>query len=140
VKKPDKVSIAFCCFLSAAILFLSSVIALAADTTKTLKFAWDYDSGQLAQVAGWGLYMRATSGGPAEQTIGVTKGATLATSQTFTVTVLPGQTVRKFFVLDAVSTDNERSGYSNEVYFDFKIPLSAPFNLTVEVIIVPTLK
>ena len=140
MKKLDKVSIAFCCFLAATILFLSSVIALAADTTKTLKFAWDYDSGQLAQVAGWGLYMRPTSGGPAEQTIGVTKGATLATSQTFTVTGSPGQTVRKFFVMDAVSSDNERSGYSNEVYFDFKIPLSAPFNLTVEVIIVPTLK
>jgi len=126
--------------LIALILLVVPFTVLAADTSKTLKFTWEYDSGQLAQVAGWGLYMRATSGGPAEQTIGVTKGATLTASQTFTVTGSPGQTVRKFFVLDAVSTDNGRSGYSNEVYFDFKIPLSAPFNLTVEVIIVPTLK
>jgi hypothetical protein len=113
---------------------------LAADTTKTLKFAWDYDASQLAQISGWGLYMRAISGGPAEQTIGVQKGSTLTTSQTFTVSGTPGQTVRKFFVMDAVSIENERSGYSNEVYVDFKIPMSAPFNLTVEVIIVPTLK
>lgn len=122
------------------LILLVPFTVIAADTTKTLNFTWNYDAAQLSIISGWGLYMRATSGGPAEQTIGVQKGSTLTTSQTFTVSGTPGQTVRKFFVLDAVSIDNERSGYSNEVYADFKIPMSAPFNLTVEVIITPTLK
>lgn len=121
-------------------LLVIPFVSFAADTIKTLKFGWEYEAGGLAQVSGWGLYLRSTSGGPHEQAIGVPKSSTLTTSQTFTVSGAPGQTVRKFFVLDAVDSDGNRSGFSNEVFYDFKIPMSAPFNLTVEVIIVPTQK
>ena len=107
-----------------AILLVTS-LGFAADFNKNLTFAWDQASTDLPNLQGWGLYIMTTSGGTKPAPIPVTyttgTGPFTATSS-FTVTGNPGATVRRYFVVDAVGKNLVRSGFSNEVFYDFVIP------------------
>ena len=111
--------------------------AFSADFSKPLTFGWDQDSADLPSLHGWGLYVMTASAGTKDTRIDVpytTGNGPFQASSSFTVTGLPGVTVRRYFVLDAVSKNGERSGYSNEVFYDFLIPFSnvtTPMSLTV---------
>jgi hypothetical protein len=61
-------------------------------------------------------------------------------SNSFTVVGSPGATVRKYFVLDAVGKNLNRSGFSNEVFYDFVIPfadVTTPMSLKVTITVTP---
>ena len=115
----------------------------AADFDKSLKFSWDQAASDLPSLKEWGLYVMNSSGGTktAPVVIQYTSGTgPFVASQSFTVTGLPGTKVRKYFVLDAVSKNLARSGFSNEVFYDFDIPFSdvtIPMSLTVTAVINP---
>jgi len=126
------------------VMLAFSTSVMAADFAKSLTFAWEQATTDLPNLQGWGLYVMTTSGGtkPAPIPVTYTSGSgPFQASQSFTVTGLPGTTVRRFFVLDAVGKDTKRSGFSNEVFYDFVIPYSpvtTPVSLTVTAtIIVP---
>ena len=125
-----------------AILLVTS-LGFAADFNKNLTFAWDQASTDLPNLQGWGLYIMTTSGGTKPAPIPVTyttgTGPFTATSS-FTVTGNPGATVRRYFVVDAVGKNLVRSGFSNEVFYDFVIPFSdvtTPITLKVTVTVTP---
>ena len=125
------------------ILLLFVGTALSADLAKPLTFTWDQATTDLPNLQGWGLYVRATAGGAHESLIPVPytggNGPFLA-SQTFTVTGNSGTTIRKFFVLDAVSKSGNRSGFSNEVFYDFVFPyadVTTPMSLKVTAAVQP---
>jgi len=126
-----------------AVMLLFSTSVMAADFSKQLTFAWEQASTDLPNLQGWGLYVMTTSGGtkPAPIPVTYTSGSgPFQASQSFTVTGLPGTTVRRFFVLDAVGKNLKRSGFSNEVFYDFVIPFSdvtTPMSLNVTVSIAP---
>ena len=111
----------------------------AADFNKNLTFTWDQTSTDMPNLKEWGLYIYNTPGGtkPAPNVVAYTTGSgPFTTSQTFTVTGVPGTLVRRYFTLDAVSKNGMRSGFSNEVYYDFPIPFSdvtTPMSLTVTI-------
>src|SRR5512137_2025167 len=95
--------------------------AMAADFSKSLTFAWDQAAADLPNLKEWGLYVMTTPGGtkPAPIVVPYTTGSgPFQASQSFTVTGTPGSTVRRYFVLDAVSKNGNRSGYSNEIFYD----------------------
>lgn len=123
------------------LLFTGSVFA--DDFTKSLTFAWDQATSDLPNLQGWGLYVMTSSGGtkPAPINVAYTSGTgPFTATQSFTVTGTPGSTVRRYFVLDAVSRSGNRSGYSNEVFYDFVIPFSdvtTPMSLRVTVTVTP---
>jgi hypothetical protein len=118
-------------------MLLMTLPAFAADLTMTLDFAWDQAAADLPNLAKWGLYVTPTSGGtkPAPIDVPYTSGTgPFLASSAFTVTGTPGTTVRRFFVLDAVSKGGKRSGVSNEVFYDFVIPfadVTVPMTLKV---------
>ena len=117
--------------------------AMAADFTKSITFAWDQSASDLPNLQGWGLYVMTASGGTKPAAIAVpytTGNGPFQASQSFTVTGTPGSTVRRYFVLDAVSLNGNRSGYSNEVFYDFVIPnadVTTPMSLTVNATVSP---
>jgi len=117
--------------------------AMAVDFSKSITFAWDQAATDLPNLAGWGLYVMTASGGTKPAAIAVpytTGNGPFQASQSFTVTGMPGSTVRRYFVLDAVSRNGNRSGYSNEVFYDFVIPnadVTTPMSLTVTATIIP---
>jgi hypothetical protein len=125
------------------VMLLIGTSVLAADFSKQLKFEWDQASTDLPNLKEWGLYVMTTSGGtkPAPIVVAYTSGTgPFQASQSFTVTGLPGATVRRYFVLDAVGKNLNRSGFSNEVFYDFVIPFSdvtTPMTLKVTVIVTP---
>ncbi|CAK0771454.1 exported hypothetical protein [Gammaproteobacteria bacterium] len=129
-------------FIVLAILIFASP-AMAADFNKSLTFAWDQASTDLPNLKEWGLYVMTTSGGtkPAPIVVAYTTGTgPFTATSSFTVTGTPGATVRRYFVLDAVSKNNNRSGYSNEVFYDFVIPsadVTTPMSLRVTVTVAP---
>jgi len=125
-----------------AILILAAP-AMAADLNKSLTFSWNQTSTDLPNLQGWGLYVMTTSGGskPAPISITYTGGnGPFTTASAFTVTGNPGETVRRFFVIDAVGKNGARTGFSNEVYYDFVFPfadVTTPMSLTVTVTLNP---
>jgi len=126
-----------------AVLLLAAP-AFAADLNKSLTFSWNQASADLPNLAGWGLYVMTASGGtkPAPISIPYTTGTgPFTASSAFTVTGTPGATVRRYFVLDAVSKNGNRSvGYSNEVFYDFQIPfadVTTPMTLNVTATVQP---
>ena len=125
-----------------AILLVTS-LGFAADFNKNLTFAWDQASTDLPNLKEWGLYVMTSSGGtkPAAIVVPYTTGTgPFTASSTFTVTGTPGATVRRYFVLDAVSKGLNRSGFSNEVFYDFIIPfadVTTPMTLKVTVTVTP---
>ena len=122
-------------------MLLLAVPAFAIDQTMTLDFSWDQASVDLPNLKEWGLYVTTTSGGskPTPIVVPYTSGTgPFLASRDFTVTGLPGTTVRRFFVLDAVSKNGNRSAISNEVFWDFVIPFSdvtTPMTLKVKAIV-----
>lgn len=125
-----------------AILFFTLPV-FAADLSMELDFAWEQASADLPNLKEWGLYIMSSSGGtkPTPIVVSYTSGSgPFTTSSDFTVTGTPGTTVRRYFVLDAVSKNNNRTGFSNEVYYDFEIPyanVTTPMSLTVKIKINP---
>lgn len=127
-------------------MFIVSILLLtmpvfAADLTMTLDFSWDQATSDLPNLKEWGLYVTTTSGGskPAPIVVPYTTGTgPFLASSDFTVTGLPGSTIRRYFVLDAVSKNGNRSVSSNEVFWDFVIPFSdvtTPMTLKITVIV-----
>jgi hypothetical protein len=131
--------------LAALTLLLFNVASVAAaEFQKNLTFAWEQETGDLPNLAKWRLHVREAAGGvdivliDVPYTVGA--GPTFTSAQSFTVVGTPGSTVRRYFVLDAVSKGNEISGPSNEVFFDFAIPfpgVGSPFGLTVNATVQP---
>ena len=125
-----------------AILLVTS-LGFGADFSKQLTFSWDQASTDLPNLKEWGLYVMTSSGGtkPAAIAVPYTTGTgPFTASSTFTVTGTPGSTVRRYFVLDAVSKGLNRSGFSNEVFYDFVIPfadITTPMTLKVTVTVTP---
>ena len=125
-----------------AILLVTS-LGFGADFSKSLTFQWDQNSADLPNLKEWGVYIMSTSGGAKSSPIVVayTSGTgPFQASQSFTVTGIPGATVRRYFVLDAVGKNLNRSGFSNEVFYDFVIPFSdvtTPMSLKVTVTVTP---
>lgn len=125
-----------------AILLVTS-LGFAADFSKSITFAWDQASTDLPNLKEWGLYVMTTAGGAKPTAISVpytTGSGPFTAASTFTVTGNPGTTVRRYFVLDAVSKNLNRSGFSNEVFYDFVIPaanVTTPMSLTVTATVTP---
>lgn len=121
----------------ALLLLVFAVPATAADFSKQVTFGWDQASTDLPNLKEWGLYVMTSSGGtkPAPIVVPYTSGTgPFTAASTFTVTGTPGSTVRRYFVLDAVSKNLKRSGFSNEVFYDFVIPfadVTTPMSLNV---------
>ena len=130
-------------FLSIIMVLALSSLAMAADFSKQLTFGWDQAAADLPNLQGWGLYVMTASGGtkPAPIVVPYTTGnGPFTAASTFTVTGTPGSTVRRYFVLDAVSRNGNRSGFSNEVFYDFVIPnadVTTPMSLNVTATIAP---
>ena len=127
-----------------SLLLFNVASVSAADFQKNLTFAWEQSTTDLPNLAKWRLHVRGAAGGADIVVIDVPyasgAGPTFTSAQSFTVTGAPGATVRRYFVMDAVSKGNEASGFSNEIYFDFLIPfpgVSAPFGLTVTATVSP---
>jgi hypothetical protein len=127
-----------------SLLLFTQASVSAADFQKNLTFAWEQTATDLPNLAKWRLHVRGAAGGPDLTVIDVPyssgAGPTFTSAQSFTVTGAPGATVRRYFVMDAVSKGNEASGFSNETFYDFLIPfpgVSAPFGLTVNATVSP---
>jgi hypothetical protein len=124
------------------VLVLSS-LAMAADFNKQLTFGWNQAAADLPNLKEWGLYVMTASGGtkPAPIVVPYTTGSgPFTAASTFTVTGLSGSVVRRYFVLDAVNKSGDRSGFSNEVFYDFQIPyapVTTPMSLNVTATITP---
>lgn len=125
------------------VMLLIGTSVLAADFSKELTFQWEQNAADLPNLKEWGLYVMTSSGGtkPAPIVVAYTSGTgPFQASQSFTVTGVPGTTVRRYFVLDAVGKNLNRSGFSNEVFYDFVIPFSdvtTPMTLRVTAVITP---
>ena len=124
-------------------ILLFAASGMAADFSKSLTFSWNQASVDLPNLKEWGLYVMTSSGGtkPAPIVVPYTTGTGPFTAvSAFTVTGVPGSTVRRYFVLDAVSKNLNRSGFSNEIFYDFQIPFSdvvTPMSLKVTATIIP---
>ena len=129
--------------LLVCVLLLIPTLTFAADYSKPLTFGWEQNLEDLPSLEKWGLYVMTSSNGTKDTIIDVpyTTGAgPFQASSTFTVTGVPGSTIRRYFVLDAVSKNGDRSEFSNEVFYDFIIPFSnvtTPMSLTVTALVMP---
>lgn len=116
-------------------VFAAAWPAAAAQSTKELTFAWDYET-PVPDGIEFMLFMRGD--GEAYDyanpvlVAAYDAAAGLTASDTFTITGTSGAAVTKYFVLRA-RVGVEESGDSNEVSKVFSIPVSAPFTLTVTV-------
>ena len=119
------------------LLVVGGGIATAAEVSKGLTFQWEQAASDIPNLKEWGLYVMTSSGGAKSSPVVVpyTSGnGPFQAASSFTVTGNPGTIVRRYFVLDAVSKNDNRSGYSNEVFYDFQIPFSdvtKPMSLNV---------
>lgn len=121
------------------LLFCS--LGLAGDKVEVLKFEWEQDAESLAIMTKWELHWSDVAGSNYLLATEIPKppdatGPTFYSDTTLTVTGIPGSTVTKYFVLRAC-TPTECSGWSNEVSYGFKIPVGAPFNVKVQVVVIP---
>jgi len=133
--------------LMALMLLLVPVIGMSTVekvVVESLTFEWDHLEAELPDIAGWTLYMSATSGAGYEKvidipfTVGtVVDGVTVFSSDaTMNIVGVSGSTVNKFFVLVSRNAINEVSEYSNEVSYAFVIPYgkpAKPFNFKIKV-------
>lgn len=131
------------------------VCLYAAEVSRSITFVWNQEQSDLSSLHSWKLYWSSTSGGPYTPVLDTngnpfeiiydpndTDGEYTA-SQIMTVTGDPGATVRKYFVMTAVSADDVETEYSNEAvntatgnnYVEFRIPseVGVPFQLRVTV-------
>lgn len=128
-------------FIAALLILFMAMAVQAAEIQKNLTFAWEQATADLPNLDKWKLHVLGSSGAPtAEQVINIPytggAGPSFQADSGFTITGNPGATVRKYFVLTAVSKNANESGRSNEVFFDFVIPyadVTTPINVTVTV-------
>ena len=123
------------------VFFMALASGALASQTIELTFEWEQPEADFPNLREWGLYIMDTSGGVQHSPIVIPyvsgAGPFQATSS-FTVTGAPGATVRRYFVLDAVSKNGTRSENSNEVFYDFVMPsadVTVPIKLKVTVTI-----
>lgn len=134
-------TLALICFLA------TPAMAQTVAHTKELTFAWEQRVKDLPHLGGWGLYMRGEAGGAHEIVIDIPyagtdvgAGGEVQRSAELTVSGVPGSTVRKHFVADAYNKEGNRSAFSNEIFYDFEIPVAdvtTPVTLRVIVTVQP---
>lgn len=143
-------------FLTAALIFYGAMFfnaAMAADVNKTITFAWNQDAADLPNLAEWRLHWGDVEAGPFVPVLDIngnavvipydgTPAAEYTASQPFIITVPAGSSVTKYFVMTAVDTDGDESGYSNVALnadqttgVVFKAPIGAPFTFEVQTIV-----
>ncbi len=124
--------------LLTAVLF-AALAAPAWAGSKQLTFAWEQVLPSTNDLKEWRLYSATRSGGPytLAATIPYVSPQTTYTSPQ-QMTSLDGQRIQYFFVMTAVDTAGNETGYSNEAntWIDFEAP-NSPTNLTVTIIVVP---
>ena len=115
-------------------------VAFAADHSETLEFAWEYAQPTYPEDLQFLLFMR---GEDAQYnydtpiaTVNYDEAVGMRGENEFTVTGAAGETVTKYFVLRA-KTNGIESGNSNEATWDFNIPVSTPFSLTIKFKVTP---
>ena len=124
------------------LLIFVLIAALAAPTwagNKQLTFAWEQVLPETNDLKEWRIYSATQSGGPYTLTATVpyvSPQTTYTSSQQMTSP--DGQRIQYFFVLTALDTAGNQSGYSNEVntWIDFEGP-GIPTKFTVTVTVVP---
>lgn len=122
-----------------ALLFFTTVMAI--DRVEVLKFQWEQDAETLAVMTKWELHWSDVAGANYILATNIPKpvdatGPTFYSDATLTVSGAPGSTITKYFVLRAC-IDAECSNWSNEVAYNFKIPLKPPFNVQVQFVVIP---
>jgi hypothetical protein len=107
--------------------------------SKQLTFAWEQDLPSPNDLKEWRIYSATQSGGPYTlmATVPYVSPQTTYTSAQ-QMTSPDGRRVQYFFVLTAVDTSGNQSGYSNEVntWIDFEGP-GVPTKFSVTVTVVP---
>lgn len=121
-------------------VFLVNALAAAAWAgNKQLNFAWEQVLPESGDLKEWRLYSGTQSGGPytLKANIPYVSPQTTYTSAQ-QITSPDGQRVHYFFVMTAVDTSGNETGYSNEcdAWIDFEAP-AKPTNFTVTVTVVP---
>ena len=125
-----------------ALLTVVLIVALAAPAwagNKQLNFAWEQVLPETNDLKEWRMYSATQSGGPYTlmATIPYVSPETTYTSAQ-QMTSPDGQRIQYFFVMTAVDTSGNETGYSNEcdAWIDFEAP-NKPTNYTVTVTVVP---
>jgi carbamoylphosphate synthase large subunit len=82
--------------------------------------------------------MSATSGGTYEQKVDVedlSGSNPVISKQSFTISGAAATSVRRYFTIEAIGKDGNRSARSQEVYWDFSIPnwILSPVNVIIKV-------
>lgn len=117
--------------MSIVVVFI--VFSLAWAGQKTLVAQWEQTLPSPNDLKEWRLYISTHSGGPYNllRTIPFVSPQTTYTDE-FQLSSPDGQRMQYFFVLTAVDTSGNESGYSNEasVWIDFEAP-GVPANLRV---------
>jgi hypothetical protein len=106
---------------------------------KQLTFAWEQVLPTPNDLREWRVYSAGKSGGPYTLMATVLYQSPQTTYTSAQQMTSPdGQRIQYFFVLTAVDTSGNQSGYSNEVntWIDFEGP-GNPVNVTVTVTVVP---
>ena len=124
------------------LLIFVLIAALASPTlagSKQLTFAWEQVLPETNDLKEWRIYSATQAGGPYAlmATVPYVSPQTTYTSSQ-QMTSPDGQRVQYFFVLTALDTAGNQSGYSNEVntWIDFEGP-GIPTKFTVTVTVVP---
>jgi hypothetical protein len=117
------------------------LVADAAEVTTERRVEWEQDQETFDSMDHWELLMGDAPGGPYVKVTDIGKPTSPPTGGIYvlepveiTVTGQMGKTVTKYFVMEAVTADGVRSGFSNEALSDFKIALGVPFTLKMSVI------
>ena len=129
-----KLFVTLLCF----VLFITLAVPTWAGS-KQLTFAWEQVLPEANDLKEWRIYSATQSGGPYTLTATVpyvSPQTTYTSSQQMTSP--DGQRIQYFFVLTALDTAGNQSGYSNEVntWIDFEGP-GIPTRFTVTVTVVP---
>ena len=99
--------------IMAVVLFMFSIVSA---KSVGVKFAWQQDLPSPNDLKGWKLYKSSVAGGPYSFMTEI-PFATVQTEYTVTVTIdySNNQKTKYFYVLTAIDTSGNESGYSNEV-------------------------
>lgn len=137
-----------CVVLLLLLVPMAGTAAVEKVVAENLTFEWDQNEADLPDIAGWTLYMSATSGSGYVKVIDIpftaapaVDGVTVFSSgAAMNIVGVSGSTVTKYFVLTSKNAINEESEYSNEVSYAFTIPYgkpAKPFNFKIKVTATP---
>ena len=111
-------------------LCLAGGIALAADETPSITFAWDQDAETYTVLTRWQMGYGLTPGGPYTSFIDIPKvdpqpDGSYQAAADILYTGAPGDEVTQYFIIRACTTaeDTDCSGWSNEVSHAVTIPI-----------------